>query len=343
MSDTPQGGAAPAAPESSAPIQENQAPEVSEDAELAALEAEETSEESVVETASAKSDSKTPSKGQEAKADKAAKQEGAKKVDDDTYKIKVDGEEVELSRDEMIKYAQLGRAGQKRMAEAAQIKKEAAELIDLLRSDPEAILSDPAILGSRDEVVKFAQKILAQQLEEEQKSPEIREKEALQKEVEQLRKQMKEESERKQQEEYERLVAQEEAKLQNEINDAIESSGLPASPFVLKRISDVLIMAAENNKEISAKQAMSIVKKEMMRDVKELLGSSPEDALEDLIGSDRIKSLRKKQLAKVKEQAKQVEVPSPNQIKPVQRQELSTDGKASNKRISMKEFLRSGR
>lgn len=338
MSDTSQGGAAPAAPESSAPIQENQGSEVNEDAELAALEAEETSNETAQESSSESPKGQT--KGQEAKADKAAKQEGAKKTSEDTYKIKVDGEEVELSKEEMVRYAQMGKAGQKRMAEAAQIKKEAAELIDMLRSDPEAILADPAILGSSDEVIKFAQKILAKQLEEEQKSPEIREKEQLQKEVEELRKQMKEESERKQRDEYERLVAQEETKLQNEINEAIDSSGLPASPFVLKRISDVLIMAAENNKDISPKQAMSIVKKEMMKDIKELIGSSPEDALEDLIGSDRIKSLRKKQLAKVKEQAKQVEVPSPNQIKPVQRQELNTETKGSSKRISMKDFLR---
>lgn len=334
-----QGSSTPAAPEA---IEASTEANVSNpDAELESLEqeldAQDNSEPSKSkEDSSAKSDSKT-----ESKAAKAAKEVGAKKVDNQTYKIKVDGEEVEMSLEEITKFAQLGKAGQKRMAEAAQIKKEAGELIDLLRSDPEAVLSDPAILGSSEEVIKFAQKILARQLEDEMKSPEVREKEQLQKEVEALRKQMKEESEAKSKAEYERLVAQEEEKLQSEINEAIDSSGLPASPFVLKRISDVLIMAAENDKQISPKQAMNIVKKEMMKDIKELLGASPEDALEDLIGSDRIKSLRKKQLAKAK--ATSVETAAPrvdSMMKPVQRQELNSEKASPEKKVSMKDFLR---
>jgi hypothetical protein len=306
------------------------------DAELAALE----SEESTEEASSQSKESPEASKAAPKAADKAAKDVGAKKVDSDTYKIKVDGEELELSRDEMIKYAQQGRAGQKRMAEAAQIKKEAIDLVEMLRSDPEAILSDPAILGSRDEVIKFAQRILANQMEEEMKSPEVREKEAAQKELEDLRKKIKDQEEANSKAEYDRLVAQEEEKLQNEINEAIDSSGLPASPFVLKRISDVLIMAAENNKNISPKQAMNIVKKEMQKDISEYIKLSPDEALEELMGGERIKSLRKKQLSKVKAQAEQTKTPSVNsQLKPVQRQELS-EKPAAEKRVSMKDFLR---
>lgn len=330
--------------QSSGPIDApaNPAPEAIEaansDAELAALEAEEGSEESTAAPEAGKAPAVKA-------ADKAAKQEGAKKIDSDTYKIKVDGEELELSREEMIKYAQVGRAGQKRMAEAAQIKKEAIDLIDMLRSDPEAILSDPAILGSREEVIKFAQKILSNQMEEEMKSPEVREKEQLQKEVEALRKQMKDEAESKSKAEYERLVAQEEQKLQSEIEEAIDSSGLPASPFVLKRISDVLIMAAENNKQISPKQAMNIVKKEMQKDIQEYLKLSPDEALEELMGGDRIKSLRKKQLSKAKATATETAAPRvDSMLKPVQRQELNTESKGPlEKRVSMKDFLRNGR
>jgi hypothetical protein len=310
------------------------APEGDTDAELTALEAEESTQE-------AASQSKEAPAAAPKAADKAAKDVGAKKVDSDTYKIKVDGEEIEMSREEITKYAQLGKAGQKRMAEAAQIKKEAIDLVEMLRSNPEDILSDPAILGSRDEVIKFAQRILSNQMEEEMKSPEVREKEAAQKELEDLRKQIKDENESKSKAEYERLVAHEEEKLQTEINDAIDSSGLPASPFVLKRISDVLIMAAENNKQISPKQAMNIVKKEMQKDIAEYLKLSPDEALEELMGGDRIKSLRKKQLAKVKTQATETAAPSVNsQLRPVARQELSTEKGTLEKKTSMKDFLR---
>lgn len=323
--------------QSNAPVQESSQPvsPESESSELEALESELGAEslEGSEESSSSSKESASKSEGQQAKADKAAKDSGAKKVDNDTYRIKVDGEEVELTRDEMIRYAQLGKAGQKRMAEAAQIKKEAMELVMLLKQDPEAVLSDPAILGSREEVVKFAQKILAKQLEEESKSPEVREKERLERELEELRRQMREQEEQRQREEYERLVAQEEARLDKEVTEAIESSGLPKSPFVLKRMVDVLITAAENGKDISPKQAINIVRKEMMRDLKEFFGGTPEDLIEELIGSDRIKAIRKKQLAKIK--SENVVPPSPNSVKP-------TVQKAPEKseKISVKDWLR---
>jgi hypothetical protein len=338
MSD--QGSSAPIQEAPAAPAESNE----SEMQELEALESEmEGQEESLEESkqeASSKEAPKAAPKAQEAKADKAAKQEGAKKIAEDKYTIKVDGQTVELSKEDMIKYAQLGKAGQQRMAEAAQIKKEAMELVSLLKSDPESILSDPAILGSREEVVKFAQKILAKQLEEETKSPELREKERLEKELEELRNKFKTEEERKRTEEYERLVADEERRLDEEITEAIDTSGLPKSPFVLKRIADVLLSAAENEKDISPKQAMNIVKKEMMRDLKEFFGGTPEDLIEELIGSDRIKSIRKKQLSKVKEQAKATNVPSPNQVKATPKAEAKPE---APKKVSMRDWLRNSR
>lgn len=342
-----QGSSAPA-PEASAapeaaPVENQEQQNSSMDAELEALEKEFEGQESQEEKAepaksSSKSDKSEPK--QEAKAaEKAAKQEGAKKISSDKFAIKVDGEDVELSREEMIKYAQLGRAGQKKMQEAAAIRQEALNLVELIKKDPRKVLADPAILGSDDAVLKFAQEILAQKLEEEQKDPIVLEKERLEKELEELRRQKKEEDERRQKSEYERLVQQEEAQLEEQITRAFEDTGMPKSPFVLKRLADVMISAAESEKNISPRMALNIVKREMQKDLKEYFDITPEDALEELLNAEKVKNLRKRQLAKLKESTKSA-APSLSEIKEVAKP-IETKQEAP-KKISMRDFIRGG-
>lgn len=268
-------------------------------------------------------------------AKKAASKVDAKQISADKFKIKVDGEELELNRDELVKYAQLGKAGQARMAEAAQIRKEAQQLITALRDDPESVLADPAILGSNEKVMEFARKLLSRQLEDEQKSPEVLRAEKAEKELEKFRKERKDEQEKKEKEDYDRMVAQNEAQLEEQITSAIESSGLPKSPFILKRMADVMISAMENDKEITPKAAMNIVRREMEKDLKEFFDVAPEDVLEQLINSEKVKSLRNRHLAKIRTQQA---VPADTAQKPKAVAEAKIEEKP--KKISMKDFLR---
>lgn len=285
------------------------------------------------------------SSGSSAKSSEPSKSEvkkAADKVDakqakgsSDKYTIKVDGQNLELSKDELVKYAQLGKAGQARMEEAARIKQEATQLVKMLRENPEAVLADPYVLGSEDKVIELAQKILARKEEDSKKSPEAREKERLERELEALREQVRADEENRKIEEYNRLVAQAESQLEEQITEAFESSQLPKSPFVLKRLTDVMIAASENNKEISPKQALSIVKKEMQKDIKDYMEALQEDALEEYISEQKLQKLRKRQLAKAKQLAPKVE--KPTEV----REGASAPVEAKKvEKINMKKFLR---
>lgn len=268
---------------------------------------------------------------------KAAEKVDAKQVKGDPSKfaIKVDGEVLELSKEEMVKYAQLGKAGQSRMEEAARIKQEALQLVQMLRTDPESVLADPYILGSEDKVIELAQKILSRKLEDEQKSPEAKEKEKLERELEDLRRKVKDDEEKRQASEYERLIQQQEAQLEEQITDALETSGLPKSPFVLKRLADVMLAAAENEKDISPKQALNIVKREMQKDVQEYMNALGEDELETYISEEKVKKLRQRQLAKVK--AAQASAPKPAEVKEFASAPVEIK---KPEKINMKKFLR---
>ncbi len=268
---------------------------------------------------------------------KAAEKIDAKPVKGEPGKfaIKVDGEVIELSKEDMVKYAQLGKAGQARMEEASRIKSEALQLVKMLRDNPEAVLADPYILGSEEKVIELAQKILSRKLENEQKSPEMKEKEKLQKELEDLRNKVKQDEEERQSAEYNRLVAQQEAQLEEQITEAFETSGLPKSPFVLKRLADVMISGAENNKDISPKQALAIVRREMQKDIRDLMETMPEDALEEYISAEKVQKLRSRQLAKAR--ATQPAVAKPTQVRDTGN--APTEAKKPEK-INMRKFLR---
>lgn len=236
-------------------------------------------------------------KGEVKKAEAAAKQEGAKKVNEDTFKLKVDGKEFELSREEMVKYAQLGKAGQKRMQKAAEIEKQTIAFLEELKANPRKVLKDPA-LGV--DVIKMAQEILAEQLEEEAKSPEQREKESLMKELEELRNKQKTDEETRKTSERERMYQEVAQDLEVKVIDALEKTGLPRKGAVLNKIADVMNVALENNIKISPLQAAQLAKEELMGDIKELFDVLDDEKLEQYMGETHVKRLRQAALKRVK-------------------------------------------
>lgn len=315
MADSAPSAAAPAAP--SAEVAPNASVEATESIETAPEGTEE-----VIEASDEGSDSAI-----EEKADAAAKKTGAKKTKNDTYKIKVDGKEQELSQDEMIKWAQMGKAGQKRMQEYAQLQKETSQFLEALKTNPKAILTDPAI---GVDLVKFAQEILSQQLEEEAKSPEQKEREALQKELEDLRAQKKQDEENRKKTDYDRMVSEYEQDLEAKVIEALDNQKLPKKPAVLNRMADIMLTALDNNLKITPAQAAQIAKEEASNDLKELLSHLSDEQIEQFMGNDLVKRLRQSSLKKVKTSLPSVKTASTGE---------GAAKKSSLPKITMKDFL----
>lgn len=323
MSD--QAPASAPAPEAAAPAAANQ------EQSLESLE-QEIGEESSSEAAPA------PSKAPEAVKAAADKLDAEKIAGTKKYKIVTDGVEEEVTEKELIAMAQKGKSSDKRFQEASQIKKEAKQLLEMVRNPEqlEELLSDPAIWGDQRKVVEFAQKVLAKQMENEQKSPDVLRAEKAEKELQMIRDQQKRDNEEREKAEYESFVNTQAAQLETQITEAIESSGMPKSPFVLKRVAQVLQSALQQDKQISPKQAMSIARREMEKDLKEFFEVAPDEVMESLINAEKIRGLRNRQLSKIKAQQKAAP-DAPSKAKDVA--EASSAPKKSEK-ISMRDFLR---
>ena len=234
--------------------------------------------------------------------DKPKEAKASEKTSKKKLKIKVDGkeeeEEFDFDDDErLVKDRQLAKVAQKRIAEFAQLQKEVREFVEQLRSNPRAILADPDI---GIDLKQLAASIMQEELENSQKSPEVLEKEKLEKELKKLREDQERKEKEFQQKEFERLQEREFERMDVLMSQALEKTDLPKSPYVIKKMADYMILGLQNEVDVTPEDVLPIVRDEIMSDIKAMFTAMPEEVIENWLGKDMIAKLRKRSLAKAK-------------------------------------------
>lgn len=252
---------------------------------------------------------------QEAETKKSA--EAALKALKKKLKIKVDGqeleEEIDFNDDEGLKKRlQKARAFDRAAQESSSLKKQMADLIDLITKDPVSLLQ-----RAGHNVDELAEKHIERMIEQAKKSPEQIEQEKMREEL----RLAKEEAERlkaeKETAELERLRDQEAKNIENEISQYLDStkSAFPKNnPWVLRNVAQYMIAAMNAGyNEVSVKDVMPLVENQFKSDLQEMFGTMPEEVMEQLIGKgniDRLRKMRLKQRKVSTETAKQIAKPT---------------------------------
>jgi hypothetical protein len=216
------------------------------------------------------------------------------------YKLKVNGKERTIKFDpsndaEVIKYLQKAESSDEKFKESAEIRKAAMQFIDELRKNPRKVLSDPNI---GVDLKKFAEEIMNDQIAEMEKTPEQREREAMQSELEKLKKESKDREEALKKSEFERLQAQQEQELTTQIEAALDVGGIPKHPRTVKAMAEMMIIALENNIDLSPQDIAPIIKNNTMSEFKDIMSALSDDQLEDYLGKEILGRLTKKRVAK---------------------------------------------
>lgn len=242
------------------------------------------------------------------------------------YKLKVDNKEEDFEFDpsneaELTKHLQLSRVAQKRMSEKANLEKGLVEFVKVLKSDPKKVLTHPDI---GVDLKEFAKAIIAEQLAEEAKSPEQKEKEALLAQVQQMRDEKKRFETETKDKEFKMLQDTEEGRITGEIKSAISTVGLPYSERAIKHMADYMSIALKEGVSLTAQDVAPLVKQKMIQEYKEMLMSSPDELLEEFIDKDINARLQKRRMAKAK-----TPVPSASNVKatgdkPKEKQEVKS-------------------
>jgi hypothetical protein len=239
-------------------------------------------------------------------APKAAKAEAKKMLK--SLKIKFNGKEYdeelpfEIPDDpEAVKYMQgklqMERLGRAKSQEAADQQKMINQFLSELKKNPRKVLSDPSI---GVDLKRIAAELIEEEIENSKKSPEQLEKEKLEAELKAMKEEREKEKEEFNKRELERLQEQEFERYDMLITKAIESSDLPKSPYIIKKMADYMLMGLQKGVDVTPDDVLPLVREEMQNDLKEMFAVMPEDVIESIVGKDVINRIRKKNLQKAR-------------------------------------------
>lgn len=268
----------------------------------------------------------------------------------DELVLKVDGKEVvkklpfKVSKehvDYIRKQEQLAAVAQKRMQEAAMLKKqnedvqgELKEFFSRLRGDDgDELLAE--LLGG-ETVEAMAKRVLQKKLAEAEKSPEQLAAEKAEKERQNKIKELEEKLKAKEEAERKMKEDQQAKEIEEGIISAIESQGLPSDPRVISRFAQAMRAGVKYGVDLKPEEVAPIIKNQMYEDAKFQLSSLSDDELENMLGKDRITSLRKNFISRIRKS-----VPSKNQIKDTgEKSKEKPFQKKSKQRVKAKDLFK---
>ena len=215
------------------------------------------------------------------------------------YKVKLEGEELEVDEDELIRNYQLRKVSDKRLQEGVMARKQAEALLHMLKTDPQRVLSDPRI-GL--DVKKFAEDIIYKQLQEEMMTPEQRELATYKQKVQAYEAQQKKLQDEQRMKEEAALHEQRRNDYVNDISSALANSGLPKNDYTVGRVVHEMTRAIQNGfSNVKAQDVIELVHAQFVKDTKELYGSSSEETLFKLLGDDVAGKIRNYDVSQFKQ------------------------------------------
>ena len=206
--------------------------------------------------------------------------------------------EIEESHaDWMKKQLQMAKLGSTKAQEYNQLEKEITAFLQELKTNPRKALANPAI---GIDIKQLAAEILEEEILNAQKSPEQLEKERLEAELKAEREERAREKKQRQEEEYNRLVEAEYERYDTQISAALQKSDLPKSPYVVNKITDYMIMALQNGRDLPVDSIVELAREEILDDIKQMFGVMPAETIEAILGQENLTKLRKSRVSKAK-------------------------------------------
>ncbi len=175
--------------------------------------------------------------------------------------------------------------------EYAQLENEVGAFIQELRKNPKKALANPAI-GL--DIKELAASILQEEIERSQKTPEQLRAEEAEAKLQELMAEREKEKREMEERNLEMLTEREYERYDNLMSAALEKSDLPQSPYVVKRMTELMIMAVENNIDIDPKDVVPLIREELRNDISQMFGKMPAELIEEIVGKDVLGKLGKK-------------------------------------------------
>lgn len=215
--------------------------------------------------------------------------------------------------------------------EYSQLENEIGAFIQQLR-DPKTAkkaLMNPAI-GM--DIKELAASILQEEIERSQKTPEELRAEEAEAKLQELMSEREREKKELEARELERLTEREYERYDTLMSSALETSDLPKSPYVVKKMTEYMLMAVENGIDVDPKDVVPLIRQEIHADISEMFGAMPAEVIEQILGKDTLGKLRTHRKAAAKPP-----VPLKSSVKDVAK--TTEEKKAEQKKQTMRDFF----
>ncbi len=244
------------------------------------------------------------------------------------FKVKVDGQEIEVDEQELRRGYAHQKAASKALNEGKALRKQAEQLVSMMKDQGQLF---DVIKKMGHDPRKLAEEFLANQLQDELMDPrdkELRDTKARLKQIEDMENMQKEAL---QKQHIEKLKSKFTEDYSKQFTEALDQSGLPKTKVTVAEMAKYIARAADMNFKMTAAEAAQLVKEDLQSVHRSLIGDSDGEALIRLLGEEVANKVRKWDTSRVK-------TPEQHLQTPMEQGEPSNRSKSSGKRMSAKEW-----
>lgn len=231
----------------------------------------------------------------------------SEQVDETLHKVIINGEEQEVTLDQLIKDYQLAQASHEKFRQAKEYEKDmnmklmnVNNLLAEAKENPAAFIKD--FLGV--DPTAWAEDLLIKKLEYESLSPEQRELQRLKHQEQQWKEHQSKQEAAQKQAEQEALQKQYAEEVDVQMAEALTEMGYgedsPAPKHIVARVAEEMLAALNRGQQLTAKQAAQRVKQDYNESLKQLVETlDPKD-----LSPEFLKKIRQQQVTEAKQKAK---------------------------------------
>jgi hypothetical protein len=202
------------------------------------------------------------------------------------FKVKVDGQELEVDEGELLRGYSHNRAASEKMRQASETRALAEQVLSIFKTDPKQAFAKLGV-----DAKSFAEQVLQEHIEESSLSDEqkeLRDLKRFRESIEQKEAREKEEQTTRAEQAFREQVATE---LQTNIIGALETADLPRNEYTVSRMAYYLESCLQAGFQATPQDVIGHVKAEYDRELKSFLSSVPEDRLLSFVGDDFTKKV----------------------------------------------------
>lgn len=235
------------------------------------------------------------------------------------HRVKVGGEERELTIAELAKLAEKGHGAEAKFREAAQLRKQMEAIVERLPTDTIGALEQ--LIGDKS---KAARQVMAQLLRDPQARAEVeaylvetyeyeakpdaeRRKIDEERDLREKARRAEEYEEAERERAHAAAVEQTQQTFVKQFGDALTSVGLTSSPHTLARMAHHVERAIDAKERVTLAELAQRVRDEHRADVTAHVSALDVEALADLLGEEKLAALRKRDVERLRPRAPQPE------------------------------------